>query len=227
MDRVIAIGDIHGEPDQLNNLLGILRPGDKDLLVFLGDYIDFGTNPKAVVARLIEFRDTYQCVFLKGNHEFWFLDYMDGCRYKPPDVWMSNGASSTLRSYGIPLDVRAGDPLIRERVGDEHEAFLRDARLYYLHEIGGTTYLFVHAGRNPGKPICKNERKEILEVRNDFFDWAQPWPECDVVVYGHAVQEKPNIVDRRIGIDTGCGRDATRPRPLTALTLPGRETFQA
>jgi serine/threonine protein phosphatase 1 len=43
MARTIAIGDIHGEIEHLDRLLGRLpQLGAEDTLVFLGDYVDRG-----------------------------------------------------------------------------------------------------------------------------------------------------------------------------------------
>jgi Icc-related predicted phosphoesterase len=40
MPRYIAITDIHGELDKLNNLLSKLNTDKEDIFVFMGDYID-------------------------------------------------------------------------------------------------------------------------------------------------------------------------------------------
>ena len=48
--RSFAIGDIHGELDQLFKLLSCLPTLDKeDTLIFLGDYVDRGPKSKQVV----------------------------------------------------------------------------------------------------------------------------------------------------------------------------------
>ena len=52
--RLIAIGDIHGEIEKLNNLIKKLKIKSDDTIVFLGDYIDRGLYSKQVVDKLIE-----------------------------------------------------------------------------------------------------------------------------------------------------------------------------
>jgi predicted phosphodiesterase len=42
MERIIAIGDIHGQLARLEGLIERIAPSDEDRLVFLGDYIDRG-----------------------------------------------------------------------------------------------------------------------------------------------------------------------------------------
>ena len=75
--RTFVIGDIHGCVTEVDRLLDALAPDSSDTLVFLGDYIDRGPSPRAVVDRMIRLRqEGPRCVFLKGNHEDRFLGYM-------------------------------------------------------------------------------------------------------------------------------------------------------
>lgn len=50
---LFAVGDIHGDLDKLDRLLGRLPLGDEDTLAFLGDYVDRGPDSKGVIDRLI------------------------------------------------------------------------------------------------------------------------------------------------------------------------------
>jgi serine/threonine protein phosphatase 1 len=68
-----AVGDIHGNSAALHDLLAQLR-GEltaSDVLVFLGDYIDRGSDSKGCVDALIALPDVVpaEVVFLAGNHE--------------------------------------------------------------------------------------------------------------------------------------------------------------
>ena len=95
MGMLYAIGDIHGQRDQLAKLLGDLPLEAGDRLVFIGDYVDRGPDPKGVVDVLLELRARYECIFLIGNHEAMFLSFLGwqgkdvicgpgGNRRKPP-----------------------------------------------------------------------------------------------------------------------------------------------
>lgn len=68
---IFAIGDIHGQADKLDALLGRLAGLDAAArLVFLGDYIDRGPHSRQVVDRLLALRrERPDTVFLMGNHE--------------------------------------------------------------------------------------------------------------------------------------------------------------
>ena len=74
MSKIIAIGDIHGELYKLLNLFARLSIGTNDTLVFLGDYIDRGKKSKDVINFLIKLSKDYNCIFLKGNHETFFIE---------------------------------------------------------------------------------------------------------------------------------------------------------
>jgi serine/threonine protein phosphatase 1 len=97
-----AIGDIHGELGKLERLLDGLPLAAGDRLVFLGDYVDRGPDSAGVVSRLLELRRQYDCVFLLGNHESMFLDFLGwkGAAYFGGDAFLLNGGDRTLASYG-------------------------------------------------------------------------------------------------------------------------------
>ena len=67
MSRTLAIGDVHGCLTALDTLLGFVRPGPTDQLVFLGDYIDRGPDSKGVLDRLIELRRSRDVVCLPAT----------------------------------------------------------------------------------------------------------------------------------------------------------------
>ena len=65
MERIFAVGDIHGCLDKLIELMDTVDiDPDKDTLVFIGDYIDRGTDSKGVVDYLIELAGQYRGVYL-------------------------------------------------------------------------------------------------------------------------------------------------------------------
>ena len=76
--RLLAIGDIHGYLDELQQLLALVQPKPDDKVVFLGDYIDRGPDSQGVLNELIRFGERFpQTVFLRGNHEQMFMDALD------------------------------------------------------------------------------------------------------------------------------------------------------
>ncbi len=90
---IFAIGDIHGCHRQLEGLLArlpIKREGDT--LVFLGDYLDRGSNAKKVLDIICELRaGGYKVLGLLGNHEYLLLEYHKSGDAGPgslsPEAW--------------------------------------------------------------------------------------------------------------------------------------------
>ncbi len=103
--RIYAVGDIHGRADLLQ---GVFQRIDADLLknpisagieVFLGDYIDRGPSSRQVLDLLVARKRTNRTVFLKGNHEFFLMNFVTD-----PTLlrdWQRLGGLETLMSYGV------------------------------------------------------------------------------------------------------------------------------
>ncbi|MDI6889481.1 MAG: metallophosphoesterase family protein [Thermodesulfovibrionales bacterium] len=74
-ERLIVVGDIHGDSYSFNTIKKLFIP-NKDLLIFLGDYADRGPDSVKVVEGVQELIKNYpgKVIPLKGNHE----DYTPG-----------------------------------------------------------------------------------------------------------------------------------------------------
>ena len=64
---IYAIGDIHGSAKALKTLFkqGLIKPEDK--VVFLGDYVDKGSDSKEVIDWLIKNEKSYDFEYILGN----------------------------------------------------------------------------------------------------------------------------------------------------------------
>jgi len=214
-----AIGDIHGELAKLERLLEALPLGAGDRLVFLGDYVDRGPDPAAVVSRLLELRRHVDCVFLLGNHESMFLDFLGwkGAAYFGGDAFLINGGDRTLASYGYFGERAAAKGF---DLPPAHAAFYRELRLF--HQEGD--YLFVHAGLGP-RGLQSGDVAYALRVsRPEDLLWNRTTHDLPhnlgvTVIYGHTPSRDFGVRWNEpfsIGIDTG----ATYGGPLTAIRLP-------
>ena len=97
-ERILVIGDIHGCLDKLEQLWDRVDPRNgKDQIVFLGDYIDRGEDSSGVLDYLLQLKQTRpDTVFLLGNHEKMFMDFLAGVDRA---LFIYNGGESTLKSY--------------------------------------------------------------------------------------------------------------------------------
>jgi serine/threonine protein phosphatase 1 len=204
MERIFAVGDIHGCLDKLISLMDRIDMNpEKDTLVFIGDYIDRGSESKGVIDYLVELSNRHdRIVFLKGNHEQMFDFYLNGT----DKLWfLANGGQVTLDSY-LREDLPAGADLVPK----SHLDFLGNLRPYYETNA----YIFVHAGLKAKIPLAKQDEWDMLWMRDDFvfsdFDFGKR------VIFGHTPFPEPLVRKNKIGIDTG----AVYGNKLTCVELP-------
>jgi serine/threonine protein phosphatase 1 len=204
--RLLAVGDIHGCRYALQTLLARIVPARDDRIVFLGDYIDRGPDPRGVVETLLALRSRVpRCIFLMGNHERMLLDVLAG-RNLP--VYLANGGLVTLLAY---LDKG------HLQLPAAHRDFFNSLQLFY--ETG--KHIFVHAGLRPGYPLRQQTENDLLWIREAFLESIADWGKT--VVFGHTPMRKPYFGSRRIGLDTGAVYGGT----LTACDLGTRRIWQA
>jgi serine/threonine protein phosphatase 1 len=212
LDKIFAIGDIHGCIGKLRNLVTLLPLNPRrDTLVFLGDYIDRGPDSKGVIDYLLDLRQQIEnVVFLSGNHEQMFLNYY--LRNEGRELYLFNGGESTIISYG-----RAGLTDGRKmNVPERHLAFFTSLRTSYETD----DYLFVHAGLKPGVPRQEQDIEDMLWIRHEFIDADEDFGKT--VVFGHTSLDGPLMGKNKIGIDSG----AVYGGKLTAVELPARTLYQ-
>lgn len=223
---IYAVGDVHGRVDLLANLLRQIeadaaqRSCTKKTLVFLGDYVDRGPDSRGVVELLLHgLPEGFAAHFLKGNHESLLLDFLADARRL--EHWRINGGEATMASYGVDID-RLNQTAARPEVWrDSFAAALPQDHLDFFRRLSlqlpAGDYLFVHAGVRPGVPLDAQNETDLIWIRDEFLDAAEPFGK--VVVHGHTPEQTPVVRPNRIGIDTG----AVFSGRLTALRLQDGE----
>jgi serine/threonine protein phosphatase 1 len=169
-----AIGDIHGEYDKLRQLIDIL---DKDATeyIFLGDYIDKGEESDKVIEYLAELTKFAKCIFLMGDHEFMWQQYLLTERDEYWSFIANYGGIKTIENHIDTLDLLA---------------FI--SRLLPCHFYDD--YFLVHAGIKNGEPD--------YFIRDDFINSKELY-HGKKVIFGHTAFKKPYVDKYKIGIDTG------------------------
>ena len=213
-NQIFAVGDIHGCKDLLDNIHQKIIKASKDkkgekLIIYIGDYIDRGTNIKGTIQTLIDFNPAnFKKIFLLGNHEQMLLEFISENKNNPFE-WIYNGGSETLESYGIDLsehidndmdlkiDIKIKKKFI-QLLPSSHLNFFNQLVLNYTYD----DYFFVHAGINPTIPIEMQEKETMIWTREeDFFKPTMKYNK--IIVHGHTPQEKIEKFPCRINIDTG------------------------
>jgi serine/threonine protein phosphatase 1 len=174
------IGDIHGEIDLLDSLLGAIFKHDPERVIFLGDYIDRGPHSRQVVDRIMELEVPKAC--LMGNHELMLLSaYEDSPSvYNPMELWYRNGGEATLQSFGF-----SGFFSFQSQMEEHYLDFFRNLRMSDVVEVGaGKKILATHAGISPSIPVADQlllkDYQDLLQYMTDrqldlgdSFLWAR------------------------------------------------------
>lgn len=220
--RIYALGDIHGCADLLKEMFTVIdrdlekSPVSRPIEVYHGDYIDRGPDSAQTLDLLIERRRNRTAVFLKGNHEAYFLEVLrDATKFED---WRQFGGLQTLMSYGIQPSLHADAAeqaelirLLNNALPEEHMQFLCSLQLSFV--CGD--YFFVHAGVRPGIPLNEQQEVDLLWIRNDFLESDANFGKF--VVHGHTPVLQTDKRKNRVNIDTG----AYATGNLTLLKIEG------
>lgn len=132
--RILVIGDIHGGFRALLQVLERANVTATDQLIFLGDYVDGWSESPQVIDFLIELKQQYSCIFLRGNHDALLLDWLEGnVKNIDENLWYKHGGNATVEAYSA----------VSKEKKARHIAFLKQLQNYHLDE---QNRLFVHAG---------------------------------------------------------------------------------
>lgn len=129
--KTYVIGDIHGGLRALTQVLEKVQPHPDDRFVFVGDYVDGWSDNTQTVSFLIEFANSYSCVFLRGNHDELCHSYLKS--NNAPELWLQHGGALTKEGYDQ----------LSESALKEHLTFFEDLTNYHIDK---ENRLYVHAG---------------------------------------------------------------------------------
>ena len=232
---IAVIGDVHGQTDKLAIVLEKLKslPDYANRwLIFIGDLVDRGPDPKGSVELLLQtLRQHPKTTAIAGNHEFamcsalGWLPSQEGSHWG--DRWVKHyNSEPTFASYGA----EAGNLQdLNEKVPAEHRELLVNLPWCVEHP----QLLFVHAGLDPNAPFAMQMR--ILHQKDftlnrpqwlcekSFVD-ADPPRDCPLtVVSGHVKVDEVAIRPKRILIDTTGGEEGD----LSCVLMPERKVISS
>jgi serine/threonine protein phosphatase 1 len=190
--RYAIIGDLHGRYDLLISIMMKLESGyglvlGKDIIVFLGDYFDRGTQNKEILLYLSQLKKKYgdKIVLLRGNHDQLAYEYLTSKdpenRVEVIQLWMHNGGYETLNSF------------TKEEVTTLLLPFLNLLELYYETD----DFICVHGGIPIGKSINTATENELLWNRdNSHYRGKQ-------LIVGHSILKEVKQFKNTLYLDTG------------------------
>ncbi len=144
-NRVLVLGDIHGELDKLNQVLQRAGYKEEDLVIQIGDLVDRGPEPLECMYRIGELKHR---ILIKGNHDQAFEHYIRTGK----DLLGGHGANGTAITI---YKWKMAGPMAQDYV----RRFLHEQREYY---IDSKHRLFVHGGFNRNYPIAEVDVHDFM-----------------------------------------------------------------
>jgi serine/threonine protein phosphatase 1 len=173
---IVAIGDLHGQRAELERLLARLEPLPEwphCSVVFLGDYVDRGSDVRGTIDLVLRLLDRPGGAAIMGNHDL-ALVRAAGLDGDPPSLYWHeryrdayDGYQKTFESYlgREPLtygdDWRKDLDALRKAMPERHRAFL--SSLPWLAEAAG--HLFLHNGLSTELEASAEEQVESLRAK--------------------------------------------------------------
>ncbi|MGY3749638.1 metallophosphoesterase [Vagococcus acidifermentans] len=206
---LFVISDVHGNLSLFNELL---KDYDQKMhqLVLIGDLLDRGPQSKACLLLGKQLVEETGAVYLMGNHERMFLDFLAKPELMYPNYHF-NGGDSTLNSLLHPGAAAEYSPtemaLMIRSAYKELIAFLSSLPLYYeWHD-----YVCVHAGVNLELNDWRHSSaRDFVWIREPFHSGENRTGK--VIIFGHTITPSLHgdnvttdlwLQDNKIGIDGG------------------------
>jgi len=224
--RTFAIGDIHGNLPALRQVLERAEfDYEHDTLIVLGDVVDYHLFSKDVIDLLLIITNK---IVIKGNHDAWFLEWIETEDELPKQEWHQQGGKETLFSYDILKPTRLLN--VKEQFPQTHISFLKKMKLFH---IDAQNRVFVHAGLPlDGEEFKYKEnyywdRSLFLTAKMLSNDESKPKPEVFTryaeIYIGHTVQQEVRPYLNVWNLDTGSGRYGK----LTIMNIDTKEFWQS
>ena len=232
---VAIIGDLHGQVEKLSILLDRLRAMpdfERRWIVFIGDFVDRGPDPKTVIDMVLKLASEHRrTTAIMGNHEFAMCSALGWLPANESTLWSQRwvdhyNSETTFKSYGAASGDLAD---LASQVPETHREFLTSLPWCVEHP----QLLFVHAGLDPNLPFQVQLR--ILQQK-DFslnrpqwlceksFVHADPPADCPLtLVSGHVKVDEAVIRPRRILVDTTGGDSGD----LSCVLMPERTVISS
>ena len=103
--NVAVINDIHANYQALKKIDAMLASMTIDKVVVLGDLLSYGVDVQLTLDLLVQMKQQYDCVFIKGNHDQIYFDFQAGRnhQYKPFPKFLEESVQHTAKQLSEPL----------------------------------------------------------------------------------------------------------------------------
>ena len=95
--KAAVLSDIHGNHIALETCMEEIHRRDINKLIFLGDYVGELAYPQKTMALIKELKRNYECYFVWGNKEDYWIDYKKGSKM----TWKDNNSTTGMLLYPV------------------------------------------------------------------------------------------------------------------------------
>ena len=217
--RRVIIGDVHGCYDELRAILDKIGPSKSDMIVSIGDMIDYGPKSADVVHFFMRSNNTFAIL---GNHERKHVRFDQGLIAKRH---FGKAQLETIRQF-------------KHRFDELHLSYKETLEYFKTLPLylNFPEALVVHAGMLYGIPLEEQDEKiltgagfkrENQAIANGLFYWCTLYPpDAKPVIFGHlGIGKAPWDLPVRKNLwplDAGCVSGGY----LTAVVLPEFKIYQ-
>jgi len=214
------ISDVHGCYDRYEKMLKRIKFSDDDLMYVLGDVVDYGPQPLAV---LRDMSMRANVIPILGNHEYAAYEIIrqfsevefteDGIKARP-------GSDIDLETYTLEIqdwiDIGGGPTLndfkkLSDEEREDYLEYLEEFSLYEVVKIKGKIYVLTHSGVPKGATKRTLEKFDAYEYTTATTDYDPGDFENVFLITGHyppvnAGEEERWRIYRKgnhIALDTG------------------------
>lgn len=195
-EYIWAIGDIHGYNQSLQAVLNAISSYNNKKLIFVGDYIDRGPEPKDVLDTITNIKE--EKVTLLGEHEFLLLNAIEGEASNPKAVleWSKHGYENTLKAYEAH-DVES----LKAKIDKHHLEFINNLQLFHTETIGSgkkqLNLLFSHAG-----PFLDFSLEEQLKMQH-YKDFRNYMNSKNIAIEDNCLNNDDRLLQKSLSIWDG------------------------
>jgi len=123
---IAVFSDIHGNYEALTTCLSYALDRNIDTFLLLGDYVAELAYPKRAMKLIYEMKEKYNCTFIRGNKEDYWIDY----RREPNPCWKDNDSTTGMLLYAYKnlsdsdIDFFEAMPIVKRMEFKEYEPFI-------------------------------------------------------------------------------------------------------
>ena len=215
--RIFVLSDLHGHFQLFMQMLEKIEFTQQDTLYILGDCNDRGEDSLSIYQYIFDHENIH---LIKGNHEVMMRDaFLTGNDVHSGAfrLWMQNGGRKTIEDYHAYLRKKElslhSYQNIRSYFWQRFIDFINACPNFVEIECEQSSFILIHAGINPDKPLEQQSEEECVWMREYFY--MSPGIKGKTIIFGHTptcfLHKEPHCFDiwmdpiyhDKIGLDGG------------------------